>query len=440
MPKTIGMVSLGCAKNRVDSENMLGIFRKNGYKIVNRPEEADLVVINTCGFIESAKEEAISTILEYAGMKAEYGMPKQLLVTGCLVQRYGEELHREIPEVDGFMGVAEYDRLLETVAEMDEGKRPLHAQQKLHFTEFPRVLTTPRYSAYVKISDGCDNKCTYCAIPLIRGGYRSRNYEAILNECRALAAGGVKEITLIAQDTSRYGNDFPGGKTMLSKLLRDVNDIDGIEWVRVLYCYPDTVDEELLDTIVELPKVCNYLDLPLQHINADILKRMNRRGTPEHIREVLKMCRERNITTRTTFIVGFPGETEEQFGELLDFVQEARFARMGAFPYSPEEGTAAAEMPGQLPEEVKQERYDRLMRAQQPISKSIQRERLGKVYKVLVEGRDLRGRYTGRSMIEAPEVDGYIRFTCAKPVAAGDFVDVRIQGAKAYDLIGEAVE
>lgn len=440
MSKTIGMVSLGCAKNRVDSENMLGIFRKNGYQIANRPDKADLVVINTCGFIESAKEEAISTILEYAGMKAEIGMPKKILVTGCLVQRYGKELKEEIPEVDGFMGVAEYDRLLETVAEMDEDKRPLHAEQKLHFTEHPRVLTTPPWSAYVKISDGCDNKCTYCAIPLIRGGYRSRSYEAILNESRALAAGGVKEITLIAQDTSRYGNDFPEKKTLLSRLLRDVNDIDGVEWVRVLYCYPDTVDEELLDTIVELPKVCNYLDLPLQHINADLLQRMNRRGSPEHIRKVLKMCRERHITTRTTFIVGFPGETEEQFAQLLDFVQEVRFARMGAFPYSPEEGTKAAEMPGQLSDEVKQERYDRLMRAQQPISRSIQRERLGRTYRVLVEGRDLRGRYTGRSMEEAPEVDGVIRFTSEVPLTAGSFVNVQIQAAKAYDLIGEAVK
>lgn len=440
MIKTVGMVSLGCAKNRVDSENMLGIFRKNGYQIVNRPDKADLVVINTCGFIESAKEEAISTILEYVGMKTEAGMPQRILVTGCLVQRYGEELRKELPEVDGFMGVAEYDRLLETVAELEEDKRPLHAQQKLHFTEHPRVLTTPGWSAYVKISDGCDNRCTYCAIPLIRGGYRSRAYDDILRECRVLAEGGVKEITLIAQDTSRYGNDFPGGKTLLAKLLRDVNAIDGIEWVRVLYCYPDTVDEELLDTIVELPKVCNYLDLPLQHINADLLKRMNRRGTPEHIRNVLEMCRERNITTRTTFIVGFPGETNEQFEELLDFVKEARFARMGAFTYSPEEGTKAAEMDGQIAEEIKQERYDRLMSAQQPISKSIQRLRLGKTYKVLVEGRDLRGRYTGRTMEEAPEVDGVVRFTSDKPLQAGSFVDVQIMAAKAYDLIGEAVK
>ncbi|MDO4740792.1 MAG: 30S ribosomal protein S12 methylthiotransferase RimO [Eubacteriales bacterium] len=439
MPKTIGMVSLGCAKNRVDSENMLGILRKAGYKLTNRPDKADVVVINTCGFIESAKEEAISTILEYVGMKADQGMPRQVLVTGCLVQRYGEELKKELPEVDGFMGVAEYDRLLETLGEMDEEKRPLHAQQKLHFTEFPRVLTTPPWTAYVKISDGCDNKCTYCAIPLIRGAYRSRSYEAILNECRALAAGGVKEITLIAQDTSRYGNDFPGGKTMLAQLLRDVNAIDGVEWVRVLYCYPDTVDEELLDTIAELPKVCNYLDLPLQHINADILRRMNRRGSPEHIRKVLEMCRERGITTRTTFIVGFPGETEAQFEELLDFVKEARFARMGAFPYSPEDGTAAAEMAGQLDEETKQARFDRIMTAQQAISRSVQRERLGKTYQVLVEGRDLRGRYTGRSMLEAPEVDGVIRFTSESELTAGSFAEVSILAAKAYDLIGEAV-
>ena len=440
MIKTIGMVALGCAKNRVDSENMLGTLREAGYAIVSRPEEADLVIVNTCGFIESAKEEAISALLEMAGSREATGRPQRILATGCLVQRYSAELEKEMPEIDGFLGVAEYGRLLETVRAIDQGDRPLHCGEGERFLQTPRVLTGPKWSAYAKISDGCDNRCAYCAIPLIRGRYRSRPYDDILRECRSLAEGGARELTLIAQDTSRYGVDFGEKKPILARLLREISDIDAVKWLRVLYCYPDTSNEELLDAIAALPKVCKYLDLPLQHINGPILRAMNRRGSPELIREVLKMCREREIAVRTTFIVGFPGETEEQFEELLAFVKEARFARMGAFTYSPEEGTKAAVMPDQVPEEVKQERYDRLMRAQQAVSKSVLRERLGSVAEVLVEKRDSRGRYIGRSMLEAPDVDGVVRFTAQGEIAPGSFVPVRMLAARAYDLIGEAVE
>ena len=440
MIKTVGMVALGCAKNRVDSESMLGTLAQAGYAVVRDPGQADLVIVNTCGFIESAKEEAISVLLEYAGLREETGRPRHILATGCLVQRYSAELEAEMPEIDGFLGVAEYGRLLETIAEIDSGARPLHCGEGELFLETPRVLTTPKWSAYVKISDGCDNRCSYCAIPLIRGRYRSRPYDDIVRECRSLAEGGARELTLIAQDTSRYGVDFPGHRPVLARLLGDISRIDAVKWLRVLYCYPDTANEELLDAIAALPKVCKYLDLPLQHIDGPLLHAMNRRGSPELIREVLRMCRERGIAVRTTFIVGFPGETEEQFGELLAFVKEARFARMGAFTYSPEEGTPAADMPGQIPEEVKQDRYDRLMRAQQAVSRSVLRERLGTVDEVLVEKRDARGRYIGRSMLEAPDVDGVVRFSARREIAPGSFVPVRMLAARAYDLVGEAVE
>ena len=298
-----------------------------------------------------------------------------------------------------------------------------------------RVLTTPAYSAYVRISEGCDNRCTYCAIPLIRGGYHSRPYGEIMDECRALAAQGVTEITLIAQDTSRYGNDFEGGRTLLSRLLRDVAAIEGVHWVRVLYTYPDTVDDELVATLRDEPKVCEYLDLPLQHINARILKRMNRRGDPQSIRALLRDCREKGMFLRTTFMVGFPGETEEEFEELLDFVKEIRFDRLGAFAYSPEEGTAAADMPDQVPDDVKQERLDRLMQLQQGISLELNKRRVGEVCEVLVEGFEGLT-YYGRSMREAPEIDGKVFFISERELEPGQYVRVRITGAEEYDLQG----
>ena len=433
--KKVGMVSLGCAKNRVDSEVILGTLKEAGYEIVSDPAEAEIIFVNTCGFIEPAKEESIEAIFEMAKYK-ETGRLKKLFVTGCLAQRYIDDLYREMPEVDGFMGVADYTRLLEMMREAEAGGRPRYVCDGERFFRSERVLTTPAYSAYVKISDGCDNRCSYCAIPLIRGPYHSRPFDSIVEECRELAARGVTEITLIAQDTSRYGNDFPEGKLLLPELLEAVSAIEGVHWVRVLYCYPDTTDDRLLDAIAALPKVAPYVDLPLQHIDGPLLKRMNRRGSPEWIKSRISACKARGLTTRTTMIVGFPGETEEAFRELLQFVKEARFDRLGAFTYSPEEGTPGAEMPDQVDEEVKQRRLDELMTLQQGISLEENTARVGEICEVLCEGAE-EGMYVGRSIREAPESDGVIRFTAAREVAPGEYLNVKITGADAYDLFGE---
>ena len=436
--KTVGLVSLGCSKNRVDSEMLLGQLRERGYQIVDDPKEAEIIIVNTCGFIQSAKEESIDTLLEMAEYK-QTGRLKLLLATGCLAQRYGEELREALGEADGFMGVADYKRIFEVIDEAQKGERPLAIGEGDRFYKSDRVLTTPPYSAYVKISDGCDNRCTYCAIPLIRGRYRSRPYDDIVEECRDLAKKGVTEVTLIAQDTSRYGSDFEGKPLLLKNLLADVSAIEGIHWVRVLYCYPDTVNDELLDAIASLPKCAKYLDLPLQHINDRLLKAMNRRGDSQMIKRLLSGCRQRGIIVRTTMIVGFPGETEEEFEELLDFVKETRFDRLGAFAYSPEENTPAAAMPEQIDEAVKQERLDRLMTLQQQISAEVMQARVGETDEVLVEGFR-HGRYYGRSLMEAPEVDGKVLFTSQKKLRPGEYVTVHITGASEYDLNGEAVQ
>ena len=436
--KTVGLVSLGCSKNRVDSEMLLGQLRERGYQIVDDPKEAEIIIVNTCGFIQSAKEESIDTLLEMAEYK-QTGRLKLLLATGCLAQRYGEELREALGEADGFMGVADYKRIFEVIDEAQKGERPLAIGEGDRFYKSDRVLTTPPYSAYVKISDGCDNRCTYCAIPLIRGRYRSRPYDDIVEECRDLAKKGVTEVTLIAQDTSRYGIDFEGKPLLLKNLLADVSAIEGIHWVRVLYCYPDTVNDELLDAIASLPKCAKYLDLPLQHINDRLLKAMNRRGDSQMIKRLLSGCRQRGIIVRTTMIVGFPGETEEEFEELLDFVKETRFDRLGAFAYSPEENTPAAAMPDQIDEAVKQERLDRLMLLQQEISAEVMQARVGETDEVLVEGFR-HGRYYGRSLMEAPEVDGKVLFTSQKKLRPGEYVTVHITGASEYDLNGEAVQ
>ncbi len=438
--RKIGLVSLGCAKNRVDSENMLGMLRAKGYEIVSAPAEADILFVNTCGFIEPAKEESIDAIFEMAQYKKS-GRAKKLYVTGCLAQRYPEALMSEIPEIDGILGVAEYSRLFELLDAGDRGMKPCYTANGARFLNTPRVLTTPGYSAYVKISDGCDNRCTYCAIPLIRGGYSSRPFDEIVDECRRLASEGVTEITLIAQDTSRYGCDFGDRHYMLPELLEAVNAIDGVHWVRVLYCYPDSTEDRLLDAIQKLPKVAPYLDLPLQHIDDDLLRRMNRRGASEWIKSRLQECRKRGILVRTTMIVGFPGETDQQFKTLLDFVKEARFDRLGAFTYSAEEGTPAAAMPGQIDEDVKQARLDQLMMLQQSISMEINQARIGSTCEVLVDGFDEEsGRFYGRSLLEAPESDGCIWLGGASALTPGEYVDVRITGADAYDLEGEVVE
>ena len=434
MAVKVGMVSLGCSKNRVDSEVLLGILRDNGYEIVADPAEADVVFVNTCGFIEPAKEESIDAIFEMAEYK-KTGKLKKLFVTGCLSQRYADALYDEMPEVDGFMGVSDYAGTLEMLKKAEEGKRPVFTGDGERFLDTERVLTTPPYTAYIKISDGCDNKCTYCAIPLIRGSYRSRPYEDIMRECRQLAEDGVKELVFIAQDTSRYGNDFEEKTLLLPKLLKEASEIKGVEWVRVLYCYPDTVTDELLETIRDNPKICPYLDLPLQHIDDNMLKRMNRRGTSEHIKDILRKVRSYGIFVRSTMIVGFPGETDEQFETLLDFIKEFRFDRLGAFTYSPEEGTPAAEFEDQIDENVKQMRLDQLMLLQQEISFESNKARIGKKYKVLVEDFE-DGYYIGRSPLEAPEIDGVIKIETDLELEAGDFVTVRITDCDAYDLMG----
>ena len=436
--KTVGMVSLGCAKNRVDSENLLGMLRERGYEIVADPAQADIIFVNTCGFIEAAKEESIDTIFEMAEYK-KIGRLQKLFVTGCLAQRYGDTLFQEMPEVDGFMGVSDYARLYDMLDDADHGERPLYMADGERFLNCGRVLTTAPWAAYVKISDGCNNRCTYCAIPLIRGSYASRPYGDIVAECERLAAQGVTEITLIAQDTSRYGCDLGDGTLLLPALLRRVSEIEGVHWVRVLYCYPDTTTDALLDEIQNNPKVAPYLDLPLQHIDDVLLKKMNRRGSAEWIRSRIAACKARGITLRTTFIVGFPGETQEQFEELLNFTREARFDRMGAFTYSPEEGTPAARMKDQIDEDVKIARLDQLMMLQQAISAELMQARIGEECEVLVEGRDEDGCWMGRSILEAPESDGCIRLITARELTPGEYVMARVTGADAYDLTAEVL-
>ena len=430
----VGVVSLGCSKNRVDTEMMLDILQKAGYEITTDESDADILIVNTCGFIDPAKQESIDTLLSMAQYKQE-GHLKLLVATGCLVQRYVKELKEGMPEIDLFMGVSEYARLPEAIEQALGGQRPSYCHRSNTVLEGGRVLTTAPYSAYVRIADGCDNRCAYCAIPLIRGGFRSRSIESVLAEIRDLAGRGVKEITLVAQDTSRFGVDTHG-KSLLPELMVRAANIPGVEWLRVLYCYPDEVEDELLEAMASKPNICKYLDLPLQHADPELLKAMNRRGTVEHTRQFLKKARDMGFTLRTTFIVGFPGETEQQFQALMDFTREIEFDRMGAFVYSIEENTPAASMPNQIDEEVKQERLDRLMTLQQEISLRHNKARVGTVEKVLVEAVADDGSGTGRSSREAPEeTDGVIRLTGLSEKDIGEFVQARITGAEVYDLI-----
>ena len=431
----IGMISLGCSKNLVDGEVMLGLLEKLGCKIVADANEADVIIVNTCGFIEAAKQESIDAIFEAAELK-KVGR-KKIIVTGCLSQRYPNELFNDVPEADAVLGVNCWDSLPEAIETVIGNKRYKKIEYKNRFPNYCRKLTMPGSSAYVKISDGCDNKCTYCAIPLIRGSYASRDYDEILNECRELVKKGVTELTFIAQDTSRYGNDFKEKQLLLKDLLHDASMIDGVKWIRVLYCYPDTVTDELLKEVADNPKICPYLDLPLQHINDDLLKKMNRRGSSEHIKNTIKKCHEYGITVRTTMIVGFPGETDKQFEELLSFTKEARFDRLGAFTFSPEDGTAAAEMPNQISEEIKQKRLDELMMLQQGISYELNSRRIGTQTEVLIESYDSENDcYIARSMLEAPETDGIIRVKTNKKLSSGQYVNIQITGCDAYDLEG----
>ncbi len=435
MSLKVGMISLGCNKNRVDSEIALGLLQDRGYTFTGDPAEADILMVNTCGFIEAAKEESIDAILEMAEYK-KTGRCKVLVVTGCLAQRYEQSLLEEIPEINLLMGVNQYEQLADAIDKALQGKRQSLCQEKFNFFEQNRVLTTPFYTAYTRIGDGCNNRCTFCAIPLIRGHYRSRDEKAILAEMESLARQGVREHILVAQDSTRYGTDWQE-HTALPELMEKAAAIEGVDWLRVLYCYPDETDQRLLDVMAKHDNICKYLDLPIQHINDTVLKRMHRRGDSSDIRRCLQLARERGFALRTSIIVGFPGETEEQFQELLDFLKEAEFDRLGAFAYSAEEDTPAARMPDQIPEEIKQERLDRLMTLQAEISLKRNLLRLGKTEKVLVTDVGEDGLILGRSQFEAPETDGEIVFTAKKAPQIGSFVNVKITQAETYDLMGE---
>ncbi len=432
----VGVVSLGCSKNRVDTEQMLSLLRRKDYEIVADAAIADIIIVNTCGFIDAAKEESIDTILEMAEHKKS-GSCRLLMVTGCLAQRYGDALLADMPEIDGILGVNDYSDLPKALEDALSGKRPRYTKPNYGFLENTgRVLTTPGFSAYIKIGDGCNNRCAYCAIPLIRGHYRSRARADILAEMRELAAKGVREQTLIAQDTTRYGSDFETPDSLAS-LMDEAAGIDGIDMLRVLYCYPDETTDELLDVMSKYSNISKYLDLPVQHISDRLLLLMNRRGSGRSIRETLKKARERGFCLRTTLIVGFPGETEEEFNELMDFVRETEFDRLGAFAYSPEEGTPAAEMDGQIPDEEKQRRLNAVMELQAGISKKRDEMRIGSSVRAIVTGKE-NGLYLARSDWEAPETDGVIYLRSDAPLSEGDICSLKITGTRGdYDLEGE---
>lgn len=436
----IGLVSLGCAKNQTDAEIMLGILGDEGYNIVFDPSEADVIVVNTCGFIESAKRESIDAILEMAEYKD--GRCRLLIATGCLAERYGDEILKELPEVDAVLGTGDYDRIAQIITEAFDGKHPVWRGHKDRTPEerLPRVLSTPPYTAYLKIADGCDNNCTYCAIPKIRGHFRSRKIEDIIDEAEELAASGVREIILIAQDTTRYGVDLYG-EYKLDALLEELVKIEKIKWIRVHYFYPEAVTDELIDVMAKYDKICNYVDMPIQHANNDILRRMARRTSKEQMLEKIEKIRAKmpDCVIRTSIIAGFPGETEEQFEQLCDFVKNVKFDRMGVFAYSQEEDTAAADFDGQIDEKIKEERLDILMTLQQGISLELNRAKIGSVLEVIVEGYDEESfLFYGRSRGDSIEVDGKVYFGTEDEVCEGDIVRVEILDADEYDLTGKA--
>ena len=461
----LGLISLGCPKNLVDSEVMLGIIEKYNIEITNDPEAAEIIIVNTCGFIESAKQESIETILSMAAYKTE-GCCRHLIVTGCLAQRYAQELFQDMPEIDAIVGTNVYKDIALVIEQVMQGQRVLHLieddflpLQKGKQTRgalaskesLPkeaaaladsRKLTTPPYMAYLKIAEGCDNFCSFCAIPLIRGRYTSKPYEQVMAEAKELVARGVKELVVIAQDTTRYGQDLYG-KLRLAELLRDLNDLPGLKWIRVLYSYPNTFTDELIGAYARLPKVCHYVDLPLQHASDRLLRAMRRRDKLSETKELLRKLRERipDIVIRTTFIVGFPGETDEDFAILKDFVSRQKFENAGVFQYSQEENTAASVMPDQIPEEIKQDRYDELMAIQAGISEEIHREMEDRELEVVVEGyeEEESNLAAARSYREAPEIDGSIFVENAPGLKPGDFIRVHIEQGFAYEVVATLV-
>ena len=450
----LGLISLGCPKNLVDSEVMLGIIEKYHIEITNDPEAAEIIIVNTCGFIESAKQESIDTILSMSAYKTE-GCCRYLIVTGCLAQRYAQELFHDMPEVDAIVGTNVYKDIAQVIERVMQGQRVLHLSEtdfeKINLEGLqgnernlpdPRKLTTPSYMAYLKIAEGCDNFCSFCAIPLIRGRYTSKPYEQIMAEARELVERGVKELIVIAQDTTRYGQDLYG-KLRLAELLHDLNGLPGLKWIRVLYSYPNTFNDELIEAYATLPKVCHYVDLPLQHASDRLLHAMRRRDKLSETKKLLKKLRERipDIVIRTTFIVGFPGETEEDFAILKEFVTEQKFENAGVFQYSQEENTVAATLPEQIPEETKQERYDELMAIQAGVSEDVHRSMEDRELEVVVEGYEAEEEnlVAARSYREAPDIDGSIFVENAPGLNPGDFIRVRIEQGFAYEVVATRV-
>ena len=433
-------ISLGCDKNLVDSEVMIGLLADRGYQMTDDETRADVIVINTCCFIHDAKEESIQTILEMAEYK-KTGTLKALIVTGCLAQRYQEEILEEIPEVDEVLGTTSYDKIVDAIQEALEGKSGVRIEDidALPLPDTKRLVTTGGHFAYLKIAEGCDKHCTYCIIPKIRGNYRSVPMERLVKEARDLAEDGVKELILVAQETTIYGTDLYGEKS-LHRLLRELCKIDGIRWIRILYCYPEEIDDSLIQVMKEEPKICHYLDLPIQHASTEILRRMGRRTSREDLEEIIGKLRREipDIAIRTTLITGFPGETKEQHEELMDFVDQMEFDRLGVFTYSPEEGTPAAQMEDQIPEEVKEDRQAELMELQQEIAFDLAEDMIGREVLVMIEGKVAdENAYVGRTYKDAPNVDGLIFVNTDEELMSGDLARVKVTGAAEYDLIGE---
>ena len=435
-------VSLGCDKNLVDSEVMLGLLRDRQHEITNDESQAEVIVVNTCSFIHDAKEESIQTILEMAELKTT-GVCRLLIVTGCLAEKYKQEILDELPEVDAVVGTTAYDAICDVIDQSLKGERvqAFESIDRLPIVNTRRVLTTGGYSSYLKIGEGCDKYCTYCIIPKLRGTYRSVPMDVVLNEARMLAEAGIRELNIVAQETTTWGKDLYGEKR-LHVLLKELCKIEGIQWIRLLYCYPEEITDDLIQVIKEEQKICHYLDMPIQHSSDSILKRMGRRTSRAELEAVIGKLRQEipDITLRTTLITGFPGETEEDHEILKAFIEEMRFDRLGVFTYSAEEGTPAEKMPDQVPEEVKEERRDELMLLQQEISAEKTADMVGRTLEVLVEGRiPEEGVYVGRTYRDAPEVDGYIFLNAEEDIISGDFVTAAVTGADEYDLTGDVI-
>ena len=438
----MSMVSLGCDKNTVDSEMMLGLMNEKGFEYTDIDEEADVMIINTCGFIQSAKEESINAILEESKLK-EVGNLKALIVTGCLAQRYKDEIIKEIPEVDALLGTSSFDKIVETVEEVLGGeiKNEFLDLDRLPSISKKRKNSTGGYYAYLKIAEGCNKNCTYCIIPSLRGNYRSYPIDDLIAQAKDLATQGIKELILVAQETTLYGVDIYGKKT-LPKLLKELAKIEGIEWIRILYCYPEEITDELIDVIASEDKVCKYLDIPIQHASDNILRRMARRTTYDDLVNIIGRLRNNipDITLRTTIIAGFPGETVEDVDTVIEFIKQMKFERLGVFTYSEEEGTVAAGFDNQIDEKEKEARRDRIMRVQQEISEKNLERKVGKTFRVLIEGKlPDENVYIGRTYMDVPGVDGYVFVNTEREYMSGDFCDVLITGSSEYDLIGDAL-